>query len=39
MCELFQSKFPDYDIVKTFQLGPNKVKYFASFGLKPRLTG
>ena len=32
---LFQNMFPDSEIAKKFQLGPNKVKYLTNFGIKP----
>lgn len=37
MAELFQNIIPDSNVAKKFQLGPSKVKYFASFGIKPYL--
>ena len=32
---LFQNMFPDSEIAKKFQLGPNKVKYVTNYGIKP----
>ena len=37
MVELFKNMFRDSDIAKTFQLGPNKVKYLANFDRKSYL--
>ena len=32
---LFQHMFPDSEIVKSFQLGPTKIKYLTNFGIAP----
>ena len=35
--DLFQEMFPDSDIVKLFEMGPNKLGYIVSYGLGPFL--